>query len=149
MMTIAKLFLIFFYISSFFLSFNISFNICNAEEELPLTTDSRIRTYIYNPNEVYLLTLSHGFQSTIEFDKQEQIETISLGDSYSWSIKPMGNRIFIKPLEKNIHTNMTIITNKHTYHFDVIAKAHDEEYSPQDITYVVRFFYPKKYAKSR
>lgn len=38
-------------------------------DELSLTTDSRIKTYIYNPNEVYLLVLHYGFQSHIEFAK--------------------------------------------------------------------------------
>lgn len=30
-------------------------------DELSLTTDSRIKTYIYNHNEVYLLVLHYGF----------------------------------------------------------------------------------------
>lgn len=97
--------------------------ICLAyEDNLPITTDNRIKTYIYNPNEVYLLVLHFGFQSHIEFAKSEEIQTITLGDSYAWKITPLANRLFIKPLEKNIRTNMTIITNKRTYQFDIVAK---------------------------
>jgi len=116
------------------------------DEDLPITTDSRIKTYIYNPNEIYLLVLHSGYQSSIEFAKGEEIQTISLGDSYAWKMTPLDNRLFIKPLEKNMRTNMTIITNKRTYQFDIVSEELEigEE---KDLVYVVRFYYPKK--KSR
>lgn len=114
----------------------------SAVEE-PLTTDSRIKTYIYSPNEVFLLTLHYGFQSHIEFGNNEAIETITLGDSFAWKITPLGNRLFIKPMERNIRTNMTIITNKRTYQFDLVAKEL-ESGDERDLVYVIRFQYPKK-----
>ena len=113
------------------------------DDLLPLTTDNRIKTYVYSPNEVYLLVLHHGFQSHIEFDKNEGIETITVGDSYAWKITPLGNRLFVKPLEKNIRTNMTIITNKRTYQFDIVAKEF-EDGEEKDLVYVIRFQYPRK-----
>ena len=109
----------------------------------PLTTDSRIKTYVYSPNEVFLLVLHYGFQSSIEFDKNESVETITLGDSFAWKITPLGNRLFIKPMERNIRTNMTIITNKRTYQVDLVAKEL-ENGDEKDLVYVVRFQYPKK-----
>lgn len=111
--------------------------------EEPLTTDSRIKTYVYSPNEVFLLVLHYGFQSHIEFGKNELIETITLGDSFAWKITPLDNRLFIKPMERNIRTNMTIITNKKTYQFDLVAKEL-ESGDEKDLVYVVRFQYPKK-----
>ncbi|WPY00791.1 Type IV secretion system protein VirB9 [Candidatus Trichorickettsia mobilis] len=113
------------------------------EDDLPITTDNRIKTYIYNPNEVYLLVLHFGFQSHIEFAKNEEIQTITLGDSYVWKITPLANRLFIKPLEKNIRTNMTIITNKRTYQFDIVAKEL-EDGEEKDLVYAIRFYYPKR-----
>lgn len=115
----------------------------SSEEDLPITTDNRIKTYIYNPNEVYLLVLHHGFQSYVEFAKNEQIQTITAGDTYSWKITPLENRLFIKPLERNMRTNMTIITNKRTYQFDIVSKELEYE-DDKDLVYVVRFYYPKK-----
>lgn len=109
----------------------------------PIITDSRIKTYIYSPNDIYLLVLHYGFQSHVEFAKNESIETITLGDSYAWKITPLGNKLFIKPLERNIRTNMTIITNKKTYQFDIIAQEL-ESGNEKDLVYVVRFQYPKK-----
>ena len=113
------------------------------DDDIPLTTDNRIKTYVYSPNEVYLLVLHYGFQSHIEFGKNENIETITLGDSYAWKITPLGNRLFIKPMERNIRTNMTIITNRRTYQFDLIAKEL-EGGDEKDLVYVIRFQYPKK-----
>lgn len=112
------------------------------DNDIPITTDTRIKTYIYNQNEVYLLVMHYGFQSFIEFAKNEIIETISMGDSYAWKITPMGNRLFLKPLEKNIRTNMTVMTNKRIYQFDVVAKPF-EDGDEKDLVYTVRFFYPK------
>lgn len=112
--------------------------------EEPLTTDSRIKTYIYSPNEVFLLVLHYGFQSHIEFGKNESIETITLGDSFAWKVTPLDNRLFIKPMERNIRTNMTIITNKKTYQFDLVAKEL-ESGDEKDLVYVIRFQYPKKF----
>ena len=89
-----------------FLTTNASF--ANGSD-IPLTTDSRIKTYIYSPNEVYLLVLHYGFQSHIEFAKGENIDTITLGDTYAWKITPLENRIFIKPMEKNIRTFPTCL----------------------------------------
>lgn len=138
MMTIARLLLI------LFLTFNNNLSLAkNSQEDLSLTTDSRIKTYIYNPNDVYLLVLHFGFQSHIEFAKNERIETITVGDSFSWKITPLGNRLFIKPMEKNIRTNMTIITNKRTYQFDIVAKEMQDE-KEDDLVYVVKFHYPQK-----
>ena len=109
-----------------------------------LATDNRIKTYIYSPDEVFLLVLHHGFQSNIEFAKGEKVQTISLGENYSWKITPLDNMLFIRPLEKNIHTNMTILTNKQKYQFDLVARAY-EDAEDSELIYSVKFHYPKKF----
>lgn len=119
-----------------------SFSAKAAMNMQSLTTDNRIKTYIYSPNEVYLLVLHYGFQSNIEFAKGEEIKTITLGDTFAWKITPLENRLFVRALEKNIRTNMTVITNKRTYEFDIVAKEL-EEGEEKDLVYVIRFFYPE------
>jgi len=113
------------------------------ENEAMLTTDNRIRTYKYNPNDVYLLVIYSGFQSSIEFAKDETVETIAAGDSYAWQMTPLGNRLFIKSIERNIRTNVTIITNKRTYQIDLASKEL-EDGDENDLVYVMRFQYPKR-----
>lgn len=115
----------------------------SSNYDIELTKDRRIKSYIYSPNEVYLLPLHFGFQSSIEFAPNESIETLTMGDSYAWKVTPLGNRLFIKPLEFNIRTNMTIITNLRTYHFDITA-TELEDGEEKDLVYVMRFQYPKK-----
>ncbi|MDX1924645.1 MAG: TrbG/VirB9 family P-type conjugative transfer protein [Rickettsiaceae bacterium] len=113
------------------------------EEDLPITQDTRIKTYVYNPSEVYLLLLHFGYQSHVEFASGESVQTISLGETFAWKITPLGNRLFIRPLEKNIKTNMTVITNKRTYQFDLVAKEL-EDGEEEELVYQIKFFYPKK-----
>lgn len=107
----------------------------------PITTDSRVKTYIYNENEVYKITIYYGYQTSIEFGKGEEVATISMGDSYAWKLNPIGNRLFIKPLEDDMHTNMTIITNKRAYQFDLFSQKVDANLN-KELVYVMRFYYP-------
>jgi type IV secretion system protein VirB9 len=67
----------------------ISFSNNALSEEVPLTTDSRIRTIVYNSNEVFQLKFHYGFQSFIEFAPDEEIEIISLGEAYPWKLTPI------------------------------------------------------------
>jgi type IV secretion system protein VirB9 len=108
----------------------------------PITTDSRIRTLVYNPNEVYELKFYYNYQSFIEFSEDEEIEMISIGEAFAWRLTPAGKRLFVRPLEIAAHTNMTIITNKRTYHFDIRSDEFTGK-ADEDLVYTVRFFYPQ------
>ena len=123
----------------------ILFSLTTIADE-PITIDNRIKTYVYNENEVYRLVLHYGYQSNIEFSQGEKISTISVGDSFAWKITPVGRRLFIKPLQDNIHTNMTILTNKYTYQFDLLSKTPDKNLD-KELVYVLRFFYPSELEK--
>lgn len=109
----------------------------------PITTDSRIKTLVFNPNEVYNITTHYGYQSNIEFGARESIETISVGDRVAWQITPAGRRLFIRAQEENAHTNMTIVTNVRAYQFDLRSSSADAVFGSEALTYVVRFFYPE------
>lgn len=106
-----------------------------------ITTDVRIKTHIYNENHVYKMVVQYGYQSIIEFAEGEEIQTLSLGDSYAWKLTPQDRRLFIKPLEDNIRTNLAIQTNKRMYLFDLVSTKPDPDNI--DIVYVLRFFYPE------
>lgn len=108
----------------------------------PITTDSRIKTLVYNANEVFPITTHYGYQSNIEFGPKETIDTISLGDRVAWQISPAGRRLFIRAQEENAHTNMTVVTNMRAYQFDLRSSAADAVFGSEELTYVVRFFYP-------
>lgn len=112
-----------------------------AREARPIKIDHRVRTIIYQPDEVYKYTGHYRYQTSIEFGKDETIETISMGDTTAWMMNPSGNRLFLKPIEQDATTNMTLITNKHTYLFELHARDTDDINDPE-MTFVLRFIYP-------
>jgi type IV secretion system protein VirB9 len=114
----------------------------SSHAQTPITTDSRIRTLVYNPNEVYELKFYYNYQSFIEFSNDEEIEMISVGEAFAWRLTPAGKRLFIRPLEISAHTNMTIITNRRIYHFDIRSDEFTGK-ADEDLVYTVRFFYPQ------
>lgn len=110
--------------------------------DIPVSVDSRIKTLVYNPNEIYTLNLKIGFQSIIEFSIDETIEVISIGEPYPWKLTPIERRLFIKPLQVGVRTNLTIITNKRVYLFDLQSDATSSS-NDFDVIHVTRFFYPQ------
>ena len=116
-------------------------NLNASEVDAPVTIDSRIKTFVYSENEIFPVVLHYGYQTAIEFGKDETIQTYSVGNQFVWQFSAIGRTLFIRPLEDNIVTNMTVITNKKRYYFELYSKMisgiNDEEMS-----YVVRFFYP-------
>jgi type IV secretion system protein VirB9 len=108
---------------------------------VPIATDSRIKTLVYNENDVFTVLTHYGYQCNIEFGQNEEIQTVSLGDRVGWQVIPSGRRLFIRAMEDSSRTNMTVITNKHTYQFDL--KSSPTTNNPEEeLVYVVRFFYP-------
>lgn len=106
-----------------------------------LPDDERIRELIYDKNDIYTITTRTGYQSNIEFSSAEQIETISVGDRSLWQIIPAGHRLFIRPLDIGMQTNMTVITSRRAYQFDLKSATEKEE---DTVIYVMRFVYPGK-----
>ncbi len=106
----------------------------------PLSTDARIKTVLYNQNDIYKYVGHYGYQSVIEFSPDEEIMTVSIGDSIAWQLQPTGSRLFIKPVEQDALTNMTVITTHHTYHFELHANE-PGDISDSELTFVLRFVY--------
>lgn len=106
--------------------------------------DPRIREVMYDPNQVVQLTAHLGFELPIEFDPEERIENVALGDSLSWQATPnrKATLLFLKPMAKSSPTSMTVVTNKRIYTFLLTTTTSD---SPNDTGAMlrVRFLYPK------
>ena len=91
---------------------------------------------------MFTITTHYGYQSNVEFGERETIDTVSVGDRVAWQIIPAGRRLFVRAMEENAHTNMTIITNLRAYQFDLRSSAANAVFGSEELTYVVRFFYP-------
>ncbi len=111
----------------------------------PIGGENRIKIINYTPNTVFKFTGHYEFQSIIEFGMDEEVDTISMGTPTPWQIVPAGNRIFLKPVEDNATTNMTVITNKRMYFFEMHA---EEAISVNDesLNFVIKFVYPDQFA---
>ncbi len=107
----------------------------------PQGVDGRIHTIMYAPDEVFKFTGHYGYQSSIVLEDGEKIQTISMGDSVPWQITPSGNRIFLKPVEQDAQTNMTLLTDKRTYLFELHADEAESIEDP-DLIWVMKFIYP-------
>jgi type IV secretion system protein VirB9 len=107
-----------------------------------LGSEKKFRSYIYNPNYVYRYTGHYTYQGFIEFAEDEAIGTISMGNPSLWLFEHLGNRLFLKPVgEDNSETNMTVITNKRIYHFELMAKE-AKNINDKDLIFVAKFSYP-------
>ena len=110
----------------------------------PLPVDNRIHIMVYNPDDVFKFIGHYGYQSSIQFEEGEVVGTISMGDSLAWQMVPDGNRIFLKPMEKNATTNMTVLTDKREYQFELHAReAGEGGINDNNMVFVVRFTYPE------
>lgn len=109
----------------------------------PVAIDSRIKTFIYSPNEIFRLKFVMGYQSIIELEKDESIDVIMIADPLPWKISILNNRIIVKPLDAGMKTNMTIVTNKRTYLMDIASMENSDDEFDDQVTYLVRFFYPE------
>jgi len=118
-----------------------SLNTFALRESRPTPIDSRIRVMVYNPNDVFKFTGYYGYQASIELGNGEEVVSISMGDTTSWQIVPAGSRIFIKPMEPDATTNMTLITNKRTYFFELYAQETTDIRDPE-MVFNVKFLYP-------
>ncbi|MEJ5977281.1 TrbG/VirB9 family P-type conjugative transfer protein [Novosphingobium sp. PS1R-30] len=101
--------------------------------------DARLTQRLYNANEVVRIDGKMGVQATVAFADDEHIENVAVGDAESWQITPnkRANLLFVKPLAATARTNMTVVTDRHTYYFDLIANPRVT--AP---LYALKFTYP-------
>lgn len=102
--------------------------------------DSRLAERLYEPMEVVRLEGRVKVQATIRFGEGETIENVAVGDSLAWQITPnkRANLLFVKPLTPTARTNMTVVTDRHTYLFDLVASPRAQP------LYLLAFTYPEE-----
>lgn len=122
--------------------------LCLASAALPTSPahagDARLVTRSYNANEVVRIEGHLSVQAAISFGEGELIENVAVGDSAAWQITPnkRADVLFVKPLAGNARTNMTVLTSKRTYFFDLVASAGAKP------VYMLRFAYADEKPKA-
>ena len=112
----------------------------------PGHADPRIKTYTYDPAQVFRITGHFGFVTTIQFDEGETVDSVQLGDHVSWQVDRLkrGDMLSVVPIERaHGFTNMLVTTNERIYAFDMTARHAPHEAGGGDLTFLYRFEYPK------
>jgi type IV secretion system protein VirB9 len=106
--------------------------------------DPRIRTVMYDPDRVVTVHATFGYQIMIQFGADERIEDVAIGDGSAWQVTPNkgASLLFIKPVDQAAATNMTVVTDRRSYLFQLSASPAGVAMAPYGMTYVIRFAYP-------
>jgi type IV secretion system protein VirB9 len=106
--------------------------------------DPRIREVLYDANQVVQVRARLGFEMSVEFNPDERIENVSVGDSLSWQVTPnrKATMLFIKPMAKTSPTSMTVVTSERIYTFLLIA-SDTKSVNDASAMLRLRFTYPK------
>jgi type IV secretion system protein VirB9 len=106
----------------------------------PSGGDPHLQQVDYDPGQIVQLKGSPGYQMMIELSPDEQIQSVALGDSTAWqaSVNKEGDRLFLKPAQADVSTNMTVVTSVRVYNFDLTSLGGPAA----DMPYTVRFRYP-------
>jgi type IV secretion system protein VirB9 len=115
-----------------------------AVEPRPDGGDPRLRVVPYDPTQVVSVRAALGYQMMIEFDPDERIENVAVGDSLGWQVIPSrkGNLLFLKPMERAPATNMTVVTNLRRYAFELTVRPRPARSDDPSLIYSLRFDYP-------
>ena len=113
-------------------------------ESVPLrgVADSRVRTAIYDSNEVYRLYGYVGYEIDLQFEAGESFVGLGAGDIEGMSFVSQDNHLFIKPKAQKVSTNLTVITTRRSYQFSYTASALRPRDGDSEVIFVVRFNYP-------
>lgn len=105
--------------------------------------DERLQTLVYQPNTVVDIHASQLFQTAVEMGHDETIVDIEIGDKSAWLTSfnvQLPYIFFIKPTLDRSDTNLTVMTDKHLYHFQLMVDP-----SHQKPIYHIKFIYPKRH----
>lgn len=108
------------------------------------STDSRVRTLVYHPDEVYKINVARGYALSIHLEEGEQMVDEVRGDPKTWDFIPLtaGNGFVLKAKHATTQaSNLILQTNLRSYVFLLEA---DEAGPPDNVGFLYRFSYPDR-----
>lgn len=84
----------------------------------PVTGDSRLVEFEYDPDQVYLVLTRPKRSTFVEFAKGERLVWVSGGDTRTFQVFPSkgGEFLEIKPTFDGAESNLNVVTNQRRYH---------------------------------
>jgi type IV secretion system protein VirB9 len=107
-------------------------------------SDARIERVTYSLLTVVPIVGTVLTATQILFSRDEFIETVQCGDLGAWTVsinKDLPYTLFVKPTVYGSHTNLTVMTNQHTYYF-ALQSATENNTSPSNALVALAFIYP-------
>lgn len=108
--------------------------------------DSRIRTAVYNSEDVIRLRGFVGYQITMQFAEGEEFVRLGAGDSEMIDVGKERNFVFLKPKVPRSATNLTLLTTLRAYHIAYSAENKVPNPKTDEVIYALRFIYPEEEA---
>lgn len=105
--------------------------------------DPRLRDVLYSADEIYRLPAYVGYAIDVQFASDERFVGVGTGDAAALTLAARANHLFIKPRASSVHTNLTVLTTRHVYHFDYDTVAGTPDVEHADVLYALRFLYPE------
>lgn len=113
--------------------------------------DYRVRSVDYSEGQVYRITGFFGFHALIMFAPDERIEKVG-GFEKGWSVDNLGNKLLVHPKIEDADSNLTVVTSRRVYFFDLSVKPFPKKYVSQaedpNQTYGLKFRYPEEEARA-
>lgn len=108
--------------------------------------DSRFKVFPFMENGVYEVISLYDNTTYIEFDEGEIVGSITNPKDSYWQIVPQENRLFFRPIANDAETQITVMTNKRMYFFEMYAKEPEGSFD-SDYTFYYQFTYPNEEAQ--
>jgi type IV secretion system protein VirB9 len=107
--------------------------------------DQRIRYVTYDPDEVVTVDAAVGVVTHVVLEAGEAYVAHAFGDGKAWDFAVKANHYFLKAVATNADSNLTIVTDRRSYHFNLkLATGTDAR-----ATFEVSFRYPHSDARKR
>lgn len=128
-----------------------SWNSWAARQPQATIQDSRVRVVSYSPTDIVKITLHHGISTGIQLEVGENYDNYFSGLEDAVQVSPkMNGLLAVKPLVPYADTNLTIMTDRRTYLFEVKIRNPKEnkfglnDVSDKSLTYQLFYRYPDK-----
>lgn len=82
-------------------------------------SDVRIRHVVYDPDAVVTVDAVVGVATHIVLEPGETYLTHAFGDGKAWDFAVKGNHCFLKPVATDADSNLTIVSDRRSYHFSL------------------------------
>ncbi|AGS26443.1 P-type conjugative transfer protein VirB9 [Rhizobium etli] len=115
--------------------------------------DSRIRFIDYQPYNITKVVGTLRSSVQVEFEADEEIAHVALGNSVAWEVAPAGNILFLKPRENQPVTNISVVTTRRdgstrSYQMELTVRDGSVE-AGQNTYFYVKYRYPADDAERR